>query len=91
MKEVGGEPEPVVFRFLDKVLIHFSSLGEMKSPKEGAEAILWAIGAPRGEIKPGGFYEPVGRLSRLETKASMRTDLGEELWAWTETELGKWV
>ncbi|KAK4122844.1 NAD(P)-binding protein [Parathielavia appendiculata] len=75
----------------DKALIYIPNIGRVKTPEEGTHNLLWAIGAPRKDIKPGGFYEPVGRLSTMETKASRDPDLGKKLWDWTETELRQWV
>lgn len=76
---------------LDRALVYIPNIGKMKTPEEGTHNLLWAIVAPRDGIKPGAFYEPVGHLSPMETKASKDPELGNKLWVWTETELRKWM
>ncbi|KAL2016895.1 hypothetical protein VTK56DRAFT_2856 [Thermocarpiscus australiensis] len=71
----------------DRWLVYLTNIGSIKTPEEGTHNLLWAIGAPRDSIKPGGFYEPVGYLSPMETKASKDHELGKKLWDWTESEL----
>ena len=76
---------------VDKCLVYLPNIGKMKTPEEGTHNLLWAIGAPQKDIKRGGFYEPVGRLSTMETKSSKDSELGRKLWDWTETELKQWT
>lgn len=52
---------------------------------------LWAVSASRGTIKPGAFYEPVGKLSKIDTASSKDPELGPNLWDWTDKELQKWM
>ncbi|KAK4234215.1 short-chain dehydrogenase TIC 32, chloroplastic [Achaetomium macrosporum] len=75
----------------DKALVYLPSIGKVKTPEEGTHNLLWAVGVSRKEIKRGAFYEPVGRLSTMETKASKDPELGKKLWDWTETELRPWA
>ena len=76
---------------VDKALVYVPNIGRVKTVEEGTLNLLWAIGVPRGEVKPGAFYEPVGRLSKMETKASRDPELGGKLWEWTEAELKQWM
>lgn len=76
---------------VDKALVYVPNIGKMKTPEEGTHNLLWAIGALRQDIKRGFFYEPVGHLSKMETKASKDLELGRKLWEWTETELAPWA
>ncbi|KAK4154417.1 short-chain dehydrogenase TIC 32, chloroplastic [Chaetomidium leptoderma] len=75
----------------DRALIYLPNIGKVKTPEEGTHNLLWAIGAPQKDIKRGVFYEPVGRLSTMETKPSKDPELGKKLWDWTETELRPWA
>lgn len=76
---------------MDRALVYIPNIGKVKTQEEGTHNLLWAISAPRDSIKPGAFYEPVGDLSRMETKASKDPELGDKLWNWTEMELEKWM
>ena len=76
---------------VDKALVYIPNIGRMKTPEEGTHNLLWAIGTPRTDIKRGFFYEPVGHLSTMESKASKDPELGTKLWDWTETELRPWA
>ncbi|KUJ19729.1 oxidoreductase [Mollisia scopiformis] len=74
---------------LDKLVIRGATL-KLKniSVREGAFNTLWAATKGKGEgMRSGEVYEPVGK--RVEgTKFSMDERLQEELWGWTERELG---
>lgn len=60
-----------------------------KSVPQGSLNQLWAAaGAKKGELTNGGFYLPVGKLSRGNKWAKDRAD-AKRLWAWTEGELAK--
>jgi NAD(P)-dependent dehydrogenase (short-subunit alcohol dehydrogenase family) len=74
----------------DRALVYLPNIGRVKTPEEGTHNLLWAIGAPRGDIKGGVFYEPVGRVSTMETKPIRDPELGGKLWEWTEAELREW-
>lgn len=75
----------------DKALVYVTSWKTMKTPEEGAYNTLWAVGADRQDIEPGVFYEPVGKVSKMESKASRDPELGGKLWEWTEGELERWM
>ncbi|KAK4222761.1 short-chain dehydrogenase TIC 32, chloroplastic [Podospora fimiseda] len=75
----------------NKALVYATTIGQMQTPEEGTYNHLWAMTAAREGIKPGLFYEPVGQLSKLESKASRDVDLSKRLWDWTEEELAGWV
>jgi NAD(P)-dependent dehydrogenase (short-subunit alcohol dehydrogenase family) len=76
---------------VDKCLVYLPNIGKMKTPEEGTHNLLWDIGAPQKDVKRGVFYEPVGRLSTMETKPSKDPELGRKLWDWTEAELKQWT
>ncbi|KAI0912816.1 oxidoreductase, partial [Ustulina deusta] len=65
--------------------------GRIYSPKEAPASQLWCAVGPRSEIKQGGFYEPVGVLSKITTNYTKDEELAKRLWDWTEAELKKWV
>ncbi|KAL2135488.1 hypothetical protein VTI74DRAFT_8347 [Chaetomium olivicolor] len=73
--------------FTYKILVYLTNIGRVKTAEQGTHNLLWAIGAPRDGIQRGKFYEPVGHLSSMETKASRDPTLGDKLWEWTEEEL----
>ncbi|KAM7202663.1 hypothetical protein V8F33_002589 [Rhypophila sp. PSN 637] len=78
----------------DKALIYASQMGKILTPEEGIRNHLWAITAPRDEIVPGAYYEPVGKLwskswSRQIDKKD--PDLGRKMWEWTEEQLQRWL
>ncbi|KAK3302312.1 uncharacterized protein B0T15DRAFT_542599 [Chaetomium strumarium] len=74
-------------RFMDKLWVYPFTIGQKLTPEQGTYNLLWAIGAPRDGIKRGAFYEPVGHLSPMETRASRDSELGDKLWKWTNEEL----
>ncbi|KAI1389136.1 oxidoreductase [Hypoxylon trugodes] len=76
---------------LDKGIVYVSQLGQVLTPEQGTFNHLFAISAPRDSLKPGAFYEPVGKLSKMETARSKDPDLPGQLWDWTEKELEKWI
>lgn len=66
-------------------------MGKMILPEEGTFNHLWAISAPRGNIRQGGFYEPVGVLSSDDAVMAKEKKFAEKLWEYTEDELEKWM
>ena len=58
------------------------------SMEVGVRNQLWAATCKKGEVVSGGFYKPVGYLSRGAPLAQ-DTKLARELWEWTEKELEK--
>ncbi|KAI1744487.1 retinol dehydrogenase 11 [Xylaria scruposa] len=65
--------------------------GGLLSPEQAAASELWCGFGPRDKIVQGGFYEPVGKLSKASTQHSKDEDLARKLWEWTDKELEKWV
>ena len=76
---------------VDRALVYLTNIGKVQTPEEGVRNLLWAVGAPRESVKGGVFYEPVGKVSKLETKASRDPELGGRLWEWTHEELKAWL
>lgn len=74
-----------------RMVVYASQLGRILTPEQGTYNNLWAISAPRGTVKQGGFYEPVGHLSKMESAKSKDVQLGPKLWDWTEKELERWM
>ncbi len=72
---------------VDKLLVYVPNAGRVRTVEEGAHNLLWAVGTPREGVERGRFYEEVGVLSKMESKASRDPTLGGRLWEWTETEL----
>ena len=61
----------------------------MSSVAQGAHNTLWAAaGAKRDELVDGAYYTPVGRAHKGNKWAKNR-ESGQQLWDWTEKELGK--
>jgi NAD(P)-dependent dehydrogenase (short-subunit alcohol dehydrogenase family) len=76
--------------FLNKMLVFVASMGKVISPAEGAWNQLWAAtGRKEDVVKNGGYYEPVGKLPKLEGEGG-NEELGRKLWEWTEKELENW-
>lgn len=60
--------------------------------ESGARNQLWAATAPKGDIKSGEMYFPVGDLTGGRRGPYYNDDaLAKKLWDWTEEELEKWV
>jgi NAD(P)-dependent dehydrogenase (short-subunit alcohol dehydrogenase family) len=87
------------FGLADKLLVYVANAGRVKTVEEGAHNLLWAVGvsaaaAAAGDgdgdgdaVQGGGFYEPVGAPSVLQSKASRDPALAGRLWEWTLAEL----
>ena len=75
----------------DKALVYATTWRAMKTPEEGTHNTLWAVGVDGRDVEPGAFYEPVGKVSKMESKASRDPELGGKLWEWTEGELERWM
>ncbi|KAK3998097.1 hypothetical protein QBC44DRAFT_386347 [Cladorrhinum sp. PSN332] len=65
--------------------------GGIIAPEDGAKSQLWCLSVGREEVVNGGFYEPVGRLSGIETKYTRDEGLQGRLWEWTEGVLKEWM
>jgi len=76
--------------FWNKALIYASQMGKVKTPAEGAWNQLWAATGKKSDVEVnGGYYEPVGVLTKLSKQAAS-DKLAGELWEWTEKELEGW-
>ncbi|EON66411.1 hypothetical protein W97_05508 [Coniosporium apollinis CBS 100218] len=60
----------------------------MGTVQEGAKNQLWAAVAGKEEVRNGAYYVPVGKLSKGSEYAGDEK-LAEELWRWSEAEVGK--
>lgn len=93
---VVATPSVAAFGLADKLLVYAANVGRVKKVGEGAHNLLWAavVAAPRDDgdgdgdgVVGGGFYEPVGALSELQSRASRDPVLAGRLWEWTLAEL----
>lgn len=75
----------------DRWFVYVSQLGRIRTVEQGSYNHLWALSVPRGSIKAGAFYEPVGKLSTYENASSKDPQMAGRLWEWTEKELEKWL
>ncbi|KAI3322255.1 NAD(P)-binding protein [Xylariaceae sp. AK1471] len=78
-------------KLFDRVFVNVTSMGKMIPPEQGTLNHLWAVSAPRSEIKTGGFYEPVGVFPSEEAAVAKEKKYGDQLWKYTEDELEKWM
>lgn len=59
-----------------------------KTPEQGAENTLWAVGVERGSVENGAYYVPVGkRRTSTQAKAVEDEGLRGKFWAWVEGEM----
>ena len=68
-----------------------TNLGRFVTPDEGCWNTIWAATGRAGGRVNGGFYEPVGVLSRTvegRGKTEWLDEVGGRLWEWTEGVLG---
>ncbi|KAH6854208.1 hypothetical protein B0I37DRAFT_24155 [Chaetomium sp. MPI-CAGE-AT-0009] len=75
------------FGLADKLLVYGANVGRVQTVDRGAYNLLWAVGVPGDAVERGGFYEPVGALSALQSRASRDPALPGRLWEWTVEEL----
>ena len=72
--------------FINKAIVYATNIGKIKKPHEGAYQACWASTTAKTNIENGAFYEPVGQRGE-GSKDSVRKELWEELWTWTQKEL----
>jgi hypothetical protein len=78
-------------RFMDRILIYMTNLGNLLKPEEGAYNQVWAATTPRENLKNGMYYEPVGKLAQKKLDKTARDDdLAKRLWKWTEDALNEY-
>ncbi|KAI0017960.1 NAD(P)-binding protein [Xylariomycetidae sp. FL0641] len=75
----------------DRWFVYVGVLGDIITPEQGTFNHLWAVSAPREQIRSGGYYEPVGILSSEKTVAARDEKFEMQLWEYTEKELEKWM
>ena len=77
-----------------KALVWVTNVGRWNTPRDGALNSCWASmakeGEKEGQLRNGGYYEPVGMKGRT-SKFSESEELREKLWRWTEAELERWM
>ncbi|KAK3300885.1 uncharacterized protein B0H64DRAFT_26128 [Chaetomium fimeti] len=80
------------FGLADKLLVYVANAGRVSSVDRGAYNLLWAAAVVSGDaVERGGFYEPVGAPSALQSRASRDPALPGRLWEWTVEELGRFL
>ena len=73
--------------FATKLPVLISSIGKRTPVEQGPYNQLWAATAPRGKIRNGEYYEPIGVIGPRTTKQAMDEELGRKLWDWTQDAL----
>lgn len=71
---------------INQLFVKLTTLGKTVSVEQGARNTLWAATAPKGEVKGGQYYEPVGVETALTGKGD-DMELAGRLYEWTEKEL----
>ncbi|KAL2834023.1 retinol dehydrogenase 11 [Aspergillus pseudoustus] len=69
--------------------VYVSNVGKMVSLEEGAYNSLWATTTSKEKVANGAFYEPVGKLGGLDSRAKDE-GLAGELWEWTQKVLDEY-
>ncbi|KAH7316921.1 oxidoreductase [Stachybotrys elegans] len=78
-------------KFSDRVFVRASMMNKIITPEQGTFNHLWAISVPRGTVKAGGFYEPVGVYSSEDLAVEKEKKYGKELWEYTDNALKQWL
>ena len=76
----------VKWSLLNRIFIHFATLGQAVPVTEGVKVPYWAMTTAKENLTPGAFYEKVGVIG-AQSKDSQNKELGERLWNWTQQEL----
>ncbi|PGH04190.1 hypothetical protein AJ79_07168 [Helicocarpus griseus UAMH5409] len=63
--------------------------GVFTGEREGALNHLWTVGVEKGQLRNGGYYEPVGSLGRCWFADD--EGVGRGLWEWAEGEVKDWL
>ncbi|KAK4628784.1 hypothetical protein CLAFUW4_07907 [Fulvia fulva] len=63
------------------------SLGRRTPVERGHYNQCWAATCEKGKLRNGGYYEPIGVLTKPATKQANDEKLAGELWRWTEEQL----
>jgi hypothetical protein len=74
-----------------KMLVYLPNIGQMLTPEQGTYNLLWAITTKKENIKNGGIYMLVDKLSNDKTESSEDPKLKKKLREWTETELKQYL
>ncbi|KAI0970010.1 NAD(P)-binding protein [Xylaria arbuscula] len=78
-------------KLTDRIFVRASMMGKMISPEEGTFNHLWAVSAPRAQVKQGAFYEPVGILPPDNDAIAKEKKFTSKLWEYTDRQLEKWM
>lgn len=81
------------FPLYDRFIMWVTTIGKRSSVDQLAWNGIWAATAPKGvsktQVQRGEYYEPIG-VKPKPTSHSNNTALVNELWDWTQGELGSW-
>jgi NAD(P)-dependent dehydrogenase (short-subunit alcohol dehydrogenase family) len=81
------------FPLFDRFIMWVTTLGKRSPVDQLAWNGLWAATAPKGklgaQVQGGEYYEPIG-IKPKPTSYSNNIALENELWDWTQEELGLW-
>lgn len=77
--------------FFKWIFVYISNLFMARTllpPQKGAYSQLWLTGSPRDQIVAGGYYKPIGVLSKTD-KTAESEEVAARLWEWTHDALAK--
>lgn len=81
------------FPLFDRFIMWISTVGKRSPVDQLAWNGIWAATTPKGtsktQVQGGEYYEPIG-VKPKSTSYSNNTALENELWDWTQEELGSW-
>jgi NAD(P)-dependent dehydrogenase (short-subunit alcohol dehydrogenase family) len=72
---------------VDRVTMNVKFVGQWTPFEKGAYNQCWATLVEKSQLKNGGYYTPIGKLTVPTTKAGKNTELSKKLWEWTQKEL----
>lgn len=77
--------------FVDRVTMSVKFAGQFTPLEKGPWNQCWAALVGKAELKNGGYYTPIGKLTVPTTKAGKDAELSRKLWEWTQKELTSYI
>ncbi|QDS75140.1 hypothetical protein FKW77_007757 [Venturia effusa] len=75
---------------VDRIMLSVKFAGQFTPVEKGAWNQCWAALAEKSEMKNGGYYAPIGKLTVPITTAGKDEGLSKKLWQWTQSELASY-
>jgi len=75
---------------VDRVTVSLKFAGQWRPLEEGPYNQCWAATVEKSQLKNGGYYRPVAKLTVPTTKAAKDAELSKKLWEWTQLELAQY-